>query len=97
MSALHPELKRLFRWSRHAPPTPEQAPYGFATRVLARRAEARTRDERPEIHHWLQACAWGSIAVILCGGALLLTEIRRDRSGFNVLPAYQFVARNLAP
>lgn len=42
MSTLPPELKQLFKWARQASPSAdsEQAPYGFASRVWARRQPA---------------------------------------------------------
>jgi hypothetical protein len=97
MNRLDPDLKRLMTWSRSAPPLPEKAPFGFVGRVVANNASLQGLPPFLVLQKLLGFSAWISAAVILCGGIFLISQIRQPASVFDFMPAYQFVARSIAP
>ena|SRR2546425_9703907 len=97
MNRLDPDLKRLMRWARQAPPRAEQAPFGFASRVVANSGAQPALPAILTLQRWVGLSAWFSAAVILCGGIFFASQIRDSASVFNFAPAYQFVARSIAP
>jgi hypothetical protein len=75
MNELDPALKRLIKWGRsNAPPQAEEAPFGFAGRVLARRQPTEGRTLLFELQQTARVLACASLIVILCGGLVLLRQ-----------------------
>ena len=97
MNRLDPDLKRLMKWSRCAPPLPEKAPYGFAGRVVANSASRQMLPAFLVLQRLVRFAAWISVAVMLCGGIFFVSQTRQPASVFDFMPAYQFAARSIAP
>jgi hypothetical protein len=97
MSELDPQLKRLFKWARTgAPSEPEQAPFGFSTRVLAARRQIRV----PTLLEELQQAAWGlacvALATIAFGCLVLLSQRAGPAPAADLPSAVSYVASNFA-
>jgi hypothetical protein len=95
MNKLHPELKRLLKWAREASPSkPEDAPFGFAGRVLA----SRNVVQAPTLIQELQRTALGlscvSLALIVCAGLVLISHRSAPPPTGEVSSALGFVASN---
>ena len=97
MNRLDPDLKRLMKWSRYAPPLPEAAPFGFAGRVVANSGSRKAVPAFLAVQKLVGFSAWISGAVILSGGIFLASQTRQPASAFDFTQAYQFVARSIAP
>ena len=97
MNRLDPDLKRLMRWARQAPPRGEQAPFGFATRVVASSGAQPGLPAILTLQRLVGVSAWFSAAIILCGGIFFASQIQDSASVFDFAPAYQFIARSIAP
>jgi hypothetical protein len=96
MNQLDPELKRLFKWAREAPPSePEAAPFGFSGRVLA---------SRKAVHGFtlvegLQRMAWGlscmALGLIICGALVFISQRSSPPSTEEFSSALSFLASTL--
>lgn len=96
MNRLHPDLKRLMIWSgRASPPQPEEAPFGFAGRVVA----AWTPAQAPTLFLELQRIAWASAcvsaAVMLCGVLVLVSQAHAPEPAAAFSSALRFLASSL--
>ena len=82
-------LRKLIVAARkaHSPgcvPTPASAPFGFATRVAARWADARHRVSRGDL--WERFCWWGaSVSVAVCIAAFSYQELRPEPNAFDLI------------
>jgi hypothetical protein len=98
MNRLDPNLKRLMQWSRLAPSNlPKEAPFGFANRVLANVPRANEDATTLILEKVLKTSIWISCSIILLGCIFLTSQVRQSRNAFDFSPAYQVVARRLAP
>ena len=100
MNRLDPNLKRLMTWSRRAAPAPresEEAPFGFATRVVASWNPARTGSLLSELKQvaWTSGCV--AIVVILCGLIVLAGQAHAPEPATGIPSALSFLASNLTP
>jgi|KBSMisStandDraft_5_1062788.scaffolds.fasta_scaffold52094_2 hypothetical protein len=103
MNQLDPSLKRLLKWSRSASaasvsaPTPEEAPFGFAGRVVASAWVTRAQPATTLVQE-LQRTAWGiacvSLALLLCGALVLLSQGGPPAPEADISSALNFVANN---
>ena len=96
MNRPDPRLKRLLKWSRSvAVSAPEEAPFGFPGRVLAsaRRAQPATLLQELQQTAWGIACA--SLALVICGGLVLLNQRDSPPPEPEISSALNFVANNL--
>jgi hypothetical protein len=97
MNPLAPELKRLMRWAKQAPPNSQDTipPY-FAARVVAHMSH-----QQPSLTALWQKAVWGSAwaaaAVILIGAALLTAQKLRPSSPYDFGVAYRVVSMELIP
>ena len=96
MSELDPDLKRLLKWARAAVPSElEEAPLGFASRVLAGGKPVAM----PGLLHELQRVAWGlscaSLALILCGGLIWVSQRATPPPAGELSAALSFLANHL--
>lgn len=96
MNELDPDLKRLIKWCRMTSPSrPEEAPFGFSGRVLT----ARTPVQALTLLQELQQTAWGlacaSLALIICGGLVLVSQPSAPAPAAEISSALNFVANNL--
>ena len=97
MNELDPDLKRLLKWSRMASPhRPEEVPFGFSGRVLAvgRPAQALTLLQELQQTAWGLACV--SLALIICGGVVLVSQPSAPAPAAEISSVLNFVANNLA-
>jgi hypothetical protein len=98
MNRLNADLKRLLkRAGQTSQLQSEEAPFGFASRVVAAWNPARTSTPLFE----LQQIAWLSVGVstvvILCAIAILLSQPRVPESAAGLTSAIQFLASNFTP
>jgi hypothetical protein len=98
MNELHPDLKRLLKWAHAASPSrPEEAPFGFSGRVLVSGSPVQA----PALFCELQRTAWPltclSLALILGGGLLLLSQGASSLPPEEFSSALRFLASNLTP
>ncbi len=96
MSALDPELKRLFKWAGEAPASkPEWMPVGFHARVL----DSRQPAQPPTLLEELQRTAWGlscvALALILCGAIVLMSQSSAPPPTEELSSALNFIAGTL--
>ena len=99
MNKLDPSLKRLLKWSRSAAvvaPAPEEAPFGFPGRAVA---SASTKRAQPvTLLQELQRTAWGiacaSLALLICGAVVLLSQRASPAPAADISSALNFVANN---
>ena len=96
MNELDPALKRLMRWSRLASPRPlEEAPFGFAGRVAA----SSNLVSAPTLLNELQRISWGlacvSLAVIVSGFLLLMSQPSPPPPASELPSALDFAANYL--
>jgi hypothetical protein len=96
MNELDPDLKKLIKWSREASPSrPNEAPFGFAGRVLA----SRNGVQAPTLFQELQQAAWGlrwaSLALIICGGLVLAMQRSAPPPTGELSSALSYLASNL--
>ena len=81
-------LRRLIAAARKArapqAAPPADAPFGFATRVAARWADARGRASHGEL--WERFCWWGaSVSVAVCLAAFTYQAVTPERNAFDLL------------
>jgi hypothetical protein len=96
MNQLDPHLKRLFTWThRGSPAQPEAAPFGFAGRVVALRKTVKNGSLLFELKQlaWTSACV--SLAVIICGAALLISQGHAPEPVTGLPTALSFLVSNL--
>lgn len=96
MNRLDPDLKRLMNWSGRAlRGQPEEAPFGFASRVAA----AWTPAQAPTLLLELQKIAWTSAsvsaAVMLCGVLVLASQAHAPEPAAAFSSALRFLANSL--
>jgi len=96
MNRLDPDLKRLLKWAREASPSRlEEAPFCFSGRVLA----SIKRVQAPTLLQELQQTAWGlacaSLALIICGGLVLVSQPSAPAPAAEISSVLNFVANNL--
>lgn len=98
MNQLDPELKRLIRWSRAADPSaPEEAAFGTAGRIASRWG-ATIRQAEPAWWPRLQLATAGMSLLCLAAGLLFWSnQAKLSANAYDFSPAYQLVARNIAP
>ena len=97
MNELNPQLKRLINWSREASSSKsDEAPFGFAGRVLASRKAAQA----PTLFQELQRAAWGvswaSLALIICGSLVLAIQRSTPPPTGELSSALSYFASNLS-
>ena len=98
MNRLNPELKRLMNWARPGPAQkPDQAPLGFATRVLAGLESEHPAPALVVLERLVAISAWASAVVIVCGLIFLASQPRSSESALNFTSPYQFLAKNILP
>ncbi|HAV64511.1 MAG TPA: hypothetical protein DCY13_19350 [Verrucomicrobiales bacterium] len=100
MNQLDPELKRLIRWSRAADAdAATEAPYGMAVRI-ASRWRAMVVQSETEPAWWRQfqvTAAWLSVAILVIGASVWTSRLETDLGAYTLTPAYQLIAKNIAP
>lgn len=98
MSKLNPELKRLMAWSgRAAPGQPEEAPFGFASRVVARWSPKKARTLFFELQQLVWPSVLVSVAVIVGGMLVMLNQARLPEPASAFSSALPFLMNNLTP
>jgi hypothetical protein len=96
MNELDPSLKRLLKWSQNAPvPAPEQAPFGFSGRVAAAAKPSQPTTLLQELQQRALAIACASLALVLCGALVLLSQRSSSTPEPEISSALNFVANNL--
>jgi hypothetical protein len=96
MNELDPALKRLLKWARQASPSkPEEAPYGFPGRVLASRRPARASTLFQELQRAAWGLSWAALALIVCGGLVLVSQRSAPPPTQEFSTALSFLASNL--
>ena len=96
MNELDPDLKRLFKWTREASPSsPEEAPFGFCGRVLASRKKFQIPTLFQELQRTALALSWASLALIVCGGIVLVSQLSSLPATEGLSSALSFLASNL--
>jgi hypothetical protein len=98
MNKLNPELKRLLERARQGSTTaPEEAPFGFAARVVA----SRRRVQNTTFFQELQQTAWAitvvSLTIIILWGMVLVTQRTVAAPAPELPSALSFLASNLNP
>lgn len=95
MNKLDPELKRLMAWAdRAAPAQTKEAPFGFASRVVALRpAQPSSLLIALRQIAWTSACV--SLAVILGGLVVLARQVHAPEPARGIPSALSFLASNL--
>jgi hypothetical protein len=97
MNELDPDLKRLFKWARAASPSqPEEVPFGFPGRVLASRKPIQGRTLLQELQRTAWGLSWASLALIVCGGLVLISQRPSPPPTGEFSSALGFLASNLA-
>lgn len=97
MNELDPDLKRLLKWTREASPSkPEEAPFGFSGRVLASRKQVQAATLLQELQRTAWGLSWASLALIVCGGLVLLSQRSSPPPTGEFSSALSFLASNLA-
>ena len=96
MNKLNPHLKRLIKWAHQASPSKsDAAPFGFAGRVLV----SRKAVQAPTLFQELQRAAWGvswtALALIICGGLVLVIQSSAPPSAGELSSALSYLASNL--
>ena len=79
MSRLDPNLKRLMTWARRAEQpeaAPAEAPFGFATRVVAGWKPAPPRSLWSELTQIARLTGAVALVVIVCGFVILVGQTR---------------------
>jgi len=95
MNELDPDLKRLLKWAREASPTrPEEAPFGFCGRVLASRKSFQAPSLLQELQRSAWTLSWASLALIICGGLVLITQFSSLPATGGLSSALSFLASN---
>jgi hypothetical protein len=97
MSELHPDLKRLMKWTRGAsPPRPEEAPFGFSRRVVApgKPVQVTTLFDELQRAAWGLACA--SLALIVCCAVIWVSQPSVPTPAADLASALNMVASDLA-
>ncbi len=98
MKPFPPDLQRLITWARRSPePLPIQPPSGFVNRVLASRHRAPRASWEMEIRWALPLSVWASLALILGGLVVFLSDGIETPRAYDFTPAYRSVAGNLVP
>jgi hypothetical protein len=98
MNQLSPELKKLLSWAKQAPREgPNDAPAGFATRVVAHWNSSPAFSLLGVWQKAIWRSAWAAAAVIILGLALITAQKRQASSGYDLSPAYQLVSTELIP
>lgn len=98
MNHLNPELKRLLQRARQAPAmSPDEAPFGFASRVLARAGSGQAGLEAPPWQRVLALSGWASAILIGVCLVWLATQASHRQTAYDFAPAYQALAQNIAP
>ncbi len=98
MSQLDPELRHLIRWSRAAnDEQPEAAPFGMASRIGSRWRETVVQGEPEWWRRFQVTTAWMSVGILVIGGAIWGSRLTSSASAYDFAPAYQLIARNIAP
>jgi hypothetical protein len=96
MSELDPSLKRLLKLSRsESDPEPEPAPYGFPARVAASAKRARHTTLFEELQERALGIACASLALVLAGTVVLLSQRLSTAPEPEISSAMNFVANNL--
>jgi len=95
MNRLHPDLKRLMAWSsRSLPPEPDEAPLGFAGRVVAAWNSAHTPSLFAQLQRLAWSSAWASAPVILCGAVFLVSQAQVPEPVAGLASALRFLVSN---
>jgi hypothetical protein len=98
MNQHDPELRRLIHWSRAA--NEEQsgdAPFGAAGRIASRWRETVAQTEPAWWPRLQLATAWMSVAIMIFGGTVWLSRVNSSAGAYDFAPAYQLIAKNIAP
>lgn len=96
MNELDPSLKRLFKLSRtELAPEPEQAPFGFAGRVVGGAKLARPITFIEELQQKAWGIVWASFALVVAAALVLLSQRASAAPEPEISSALNFVANNL--
>jgi hypothetical protein len=96
MNQLDPGLKRLLKLSRAAAvPEPEQAPFGFSGRVATAATPAQPATLLQELQQRALGIACASLALVIAGTLLLLSQGTSAAPEPEISSALNFVANNL--
>ena len=96
MNELDPSLKRLLNLSRTAEASaPEEAPFGFPVRVVALTKPAQPASLLQQLHQTAWGIACASLALVLCGALVLLSQRGSQLPEPEISSALNFVANNL--
>ena len=96
MNKLDPSLKRLLKLSRSVSDTePEQSPYGFSGRVVVSAKHARHTTLFEELQERALGIACASLALLLAGTVVLLSQKMSAAPEPEISSALNFVANNL--
>jgi hypothetical protein len=98
MNKLNPELKRLIQRARQGSTSaPEEAPFGFAARVVASRRRVQNTTFFQELQHTAWAITVVSLAIITLWGLVLVTQRTASAPAPELPSALSFLASNLNP
>jgi hypothetical protein len=100
MNRLNADLKRLLTWSRRgALPErdPEEAPCGFASRIVASWSPAQNGSLLAELRQFAWASTCVALVVIMCGFIVLVRQPQAPEPAAGIPSALSFVASNLTP
>jgi hypothetical protein len=96
MKELDPGLKRLLEWARtDSAHESEEAPFGFSGRVVASLGRAQSATLFQELQRTALGLVWGSIALVICGGLVLLSQRATAAPGSEISSVLNFIANNL--
>jgi hypothetical protein len=96
MNKLDPSLKRLLKLSQAAAaPQPEQAPFGFSGRVAAAAKPVQPTTLLQELQQRALGIACASLALVIAGTLLLLSQRTSAAPEPEISSALNFVANNL--
>jgi hypothetical protein len=97
VNRLDSDLKRLMAWAGRAlPRQPEEAPFGFAGRVVAAWKPAQAPTLFLELQRIALVCACVSVAVALCGVLVLASQAHAPEPADAFSSALRFLASSLA-
>jgi len=96
MNQLDPSLKRLLNWSRSAAVSaPEEVLSGFPGRVLASARRAQRITLLQELHQTAWGIACASLALLICGALVLLSQPASPLPEPELSSSLNFVANKL--
>lgn len=96
MNKLNPDLKRLLKWAHiSSPPSQEEAPFGFAARVLASRPPAEASTLIQDLQRVASGLSWIAVAVIVLCTVVLINQGSAPAPAKEFSSALNFLTSNL--